>query len=66
VTLQCLEPANPVQYGVNENVNGRRPDESLNELWFFSLDDAPRTSEAFHVEDNDSSRETVLHCQTTD
>ena len=54
VTLQCIEPGKPKQNCFIESFNGRLRDECLNESWFVSLDDAPRTIEAFRVDYNDA------------
>ena len=54
VTLQFIEPGQPVQNCFIESVSGRLRDECLNESWFVSLDDAQRTIEAVRVDYNDA------------
>ena len=52
ITLQFIQPGNPIQNCYVESFNGRLRDECLNESWFVNLADAQRTIEAWRIEYN--------------
>ena len=52
VQLRFIAPGKPIQNAFAESFVGRLRDECLNEHWFTSLGDAPRTVEAWRRDYN--------------
>jgi len=52
VALDFIEPGKPVQNAFVESYNGRMRDNSLNECWFRSLEEARRTIDAYRRDYN--------------
>ena len=64
ITLDYIDPGQPVQNAVMESFNGRFRDECLNSYWFTNLEDARRTIEAWRLDYNQERPHSSLGYRT--